>query len=306
MLTTVAVWLPCLGVGVALQRRLHDPQRASHLLFLVVLWVVAPLVVIYAYTTVVVRAELVAAFAAVVTASWVTLMLGVVWGRLVGRDRRECGLLSIATCMGNTASVGYPLATIVFGGPGLALAVIYAEFQFLIPVEGVIFGLARHYAGPQSRGTPAPGVKRLLRTWFLNPPVVAGACAVALRLLGADIRALVAPIGPFTGIAAGMIGFAQLGLATPLTPVAHDRTKLWRALITLLLRCALAPLILLSLGLILHVHIPGVFLLLAAMPVAFNTMVVSAVFDLDAELARLLIAVSTPLVIAAVLIWQMA
>jgi len=54
------------------------------------------------------------------------------------------------------------------------------------------------------------------------------------------------------------------------------------------------------------INIPGVFLLLAAMPVAFNTLVVSAVFDLDRELARLLVAVSTPLVIAGVLIWQLA
>jgi predicted permease len=45
--------------------------------------------------------------------------------------------------------------------------------------------------------------------------------------------------------------------------------------------------------------------LLAAMPVAFYTMVVSAVFDLDKELARLLVAVSTPLVVAGVLLWQL-
>jgi hypothetical protein len=33
-------------------------------------------------------------------------------------------------------------------------------------------------------------------------------------------------------------------------------------------------------------------------------MVVSAVFDLERELARLLVAVSTPVVIAGVLVWQ--
>ena len=46
------------------------------------------------------------------------------------------------------------------------------------------------------------------------------------------------------------------------------------------------------------------FILLAAMPVAFYTMVVSAVFDMDRELARLLVVVSTVLVIAGVLVWQ--
>ena len=303
---TIIAWALCLAGGIALQRRLRDPRRASHILFLIVIWIAAPLVVIYAYTTVVIQVQLLAAFAAAIAASWLTLLIGMVWGRLAGRQRRECAIMAFATGMGNTGSVGFPLATIVFGGPGLALAVIYAEFQFLIPVEAVVLGLGRHYAGPSSRGAAAPGLRRLIRSWLLNPPVVAGVVAVALRLLGVDISDLVAPFGPAMGVAIGLLGFVQLGLATPLTPLAHDRAELWRALVTLVLRCGLAPLILFAMGWLAGVHIPGVFLLLAAMPVAFNTMVVAAVFDLDAELARLLIAVSTPLVIAGVLVWQMA
>ena len=303
---TIIAWALCLAGGIALQRRLRDPRRASHILFLIVIWIAAPLVVIYAYTTVVIQVQLLAAFAAAIAASWLTLLIGMVWGRLAGRQRRECAIMAFATGMGNTGSVGFPLATVVFGGPGLALAVIYAEFQFLIPVDAVVLGLGRHYAGPRSRGAAAPGLRRLIRSWLLNPPVVAGVVAVALRLLGVDISDLVAPFGPAMGVAIGLLGFVQLGLATPLTPLAHDRAELWRALVTLVLRCGLAPLILFAMGWLAGVHIPGVFLLLAAMPVAFNTMVVAAVFDLDAELARLLIAVSTPLVIAGVLVWQMA
>ncbi len=59
-----------------------------------------------------------------------------------------------------------------------------------------------------------------------------------------------------------------------------------------------------GLGWAFDLHIPGVFFLLAAMPVAFYTMVVAAVFDQDRELARLLVAVSTPVVIIGVLVWQ--
>ena len=306
MLITIVGWALCLVGGIALQRRLRDPQRASHILFMIILWIAAPLLVIYAYTTVVVQVELLTALAAAIAASWLTLLIGMAWGRLSGRERREGAVLAFATGMGNTGSVGFPLATIVFGGPGLALAVIYAEFQFLIPVEAVVLGLGRHYAGPRSHGAAAPGLRRLIRSWLLNPPVVAGVVAVALRLLGVDISDLVAPFGPAMGVAIGLVGFVQLGLATPLTPLAHDRAELWRALVTLELRCGLAPLILFAMGWLAGVHIPGVFLLLAAMPVAFNTMVVAAVFDLDAELARLLIAVSTPLVLAGVLVWRMA
>jgi predicted permease len=170
----------------------------------------------------------------------------------------------------------------------------------------VILGLGRYYAGPASRGAAAPGLRRLVRTWLLNPPVVAGVLAISLRLLGIDIRDLVSPLGPVMGLATGIIGFVQLGLAIPLRPLVHDRAELWRAIVTVLLRLAMGPLLLFLLGETVDIHIPGVFFLLAAMPVAFNTMVISAVFDLHDELTRLLIFISTPLVIAGVLIWQMA
>lgn len=304
MLISIAGWLACFAAGVALQRRLRDPQRASHLVFMFVLWVLSPLAVVYGYTTVSVRPGLAAAFACVVAAAWLTLIVGMVWGRLGSRTAGEAGVLAYATAMGNSAILGYPLATLVFGGPGLALAVVFTEFQFLIPSQGVILGLGRHYAGPESRGRRAAGLREMSRSWLLNPPVIAGAAAVALRLLGVDISDLVRPIGPVVGLLFGFVGFLQFGLAVSLEPLRHDHGDLWRGAVTVVLRSALAPIVLLLLGWVAGIHIPAVFLLLAAMPVAFYTMVVSAVFDLDRELARLLVAVSTPLVIAGVLLWQ--
>jgi predicted permease len=262
------------------------------------------LTVVYGYTTVEVRLGLVGAFACVVAAAWITLFSGMVWGRLVGRTRAETGVLAYGTAMGNTAILGYPLATLAFGGPGLALAVVFTEFQFLIPTQGVILGLGRHYAGPDSLGRQATGARDLLRGWFLNPPVVAGAAAVALRLAGVDLTPVVSHYGTTAGLLTGFVGFAQLGLAISLAPLRHDRGDVWRTAVTVVLRSSVAPLLLLALGWVAGIHIPGVFLLLAAMPVAFYTMVVSAVFDMDREAARLLVAVSTVLVVTGVVVWQ--
>jgi len=306
VLISIAGWAACFAVGVALQRRLRDPQRASYVLFLFVLWVLSPLAVVYGYTTVAIRAGSVAAFAGVVAAAWITLLAGVLWGRAAGRSRGEAGVLAYATVMGNSAILGYPLATLVFGGPGLALAVVFTEFQFLIPSQGVVLGLGRHYAGPESLWSRAPGLRQVLRGWLLNPPVVVGAAAVALRLAGVDLTAYVSGYGPVVGMLFGFVGFLQVGLAVSLEPLRHDRGELWRTAVTVAFRSAVMPLVLLVIGWVAGVHIPGVFLLLAAMPVAFYTMVVSAVFDMERELARLLVAVSTPAVIAGVLIWQAA
>jgi predicted permease len=305
VLINLAGWLACFAAGVALQRRLRDPQHASHVLFLLVLWVMSPLAVTYAYTTVPVRPELLAAFACVVATAWGTLAAGLLWGRLGGGDRGESGVLAYATALGNTAILGYPFATLIFGGPGLALAVVFTEFQFLIPTQGVIVGLGRRYAGPGSRVRRALGVRQVLRSWLLNPPVIVGAVAVALRVSGVDITALVRPIGPVVGLSIGFLGFLQLGLAISLEPLRHGRGDLWRTAVTVALRSGLPPLVLLVLSWVTGVRIPSVFLLLAAMPVAFYTMVVSAVFDLDRQLARLVVAVSTVTVIAGVLTWQL-
>lgn len=303
MLTSVAGWAACVAAGIALQLRVRDPERLNRTLFLFSLWIAAPLVVFFSYTTLPLRAGLLAALPVAIAASWIVVGIGFLWARAVGRERGERGVLAIATAMGNTATVGYPLALVVFGSEGLALAVVYSEFQLLIPTLAVQLGVASRFAGPRSRASAA-GPGSLLRSWLLNPPVAAGALAVALRLAGVDLSEAVAPVGPVAGVAVGVLGFFQIGVAVPLEPLAHTRGDLWRAAATTVLRCGAAPLVLYLSGRLLGIHIPAVFLLLAAMPVAFNTIVLARVYDLEARLARLLVAVSTPLVIGGVLIWQ--
>jgi predicted permease len=302
LIPTVIGWSACLALGLYLQRRLRDPGRLSHVLFAVMFWVTEPLLVFFAYTTVHYDAGLLAVGAVVVTSSWLVLGLGVGFGRLTSRHRRERGAVALGSALGNTSYVGFPLAIAVFGPAGLALAVLYSEFQFLIPSLAVSRAVARHYAGPDSLAQSEPGLWSLARGWLVNPLVASGAVALALRLSGVDLHHVVAPLGPPAGLAVGMFGFFQLGLATPLEPLAHRLADLPAVLATLALRCAVAPLLLLSLSHVAGVHVPGVCLLLAATPVAFNPIILARVFDLDAAMLRLVVAISTPLVIVGVLI----
>ncbi len=181
---------------------------------------------------------------------------------------------------------------------------MYSEFQFLIPVLAVSTGVARRFAGPGACAPGAPHLRTLLRSWLLNPPVAAGVLAVTLRVAGADLRDAVEPLGPAAALAIGLFGFVQVGLAAPLERVAHSLADLGRAALTLALRCGVAPLVLYALGRLTGVDIPGAFLLLAATPVAFHTIILARVYALDGALLRLVVAVSTPAVIAAVLLWQ--
>jgi hypothetical protein len=70
------------------------------------------------------------------------------------------------------------------------------------------------------------------------------------------------------------------------------------------LRSSVGPVPLPVAGWLTGIHIPGVFLLPAAMPVASYTMVAAAVFDmeLERELARPLVVASPVLVIAGVVV----
>ena len=304
MALTAAGWVLCLLAGFALQRHVRQPDRLSHLLFLVTYWGTAPLVVFFAYTTVRVELTLFASMLAVIASSWLVLGLGFLWGRAAGRDDPQRGSLTLGVALGNTSIVGYPLAVLAFGPEGLALAVVYSEFQFLIPALAVSVGVARRFAGPDAYGSTAPGLRALVRTWVINPPVVAGLVAVALRAGGVDLRDAVAPLGPVVGLAIGLFGFVQIGLATPLDRMALRPGDLSRAVFTLALRCAVAPLVLYLVGRAAGLQVPGVFLLLAATPVAFHTMVLARVYALDLRLQRLLIVASTPVVVGAVLAWN--
>jgi len=304
VLLTAALWAAGLSAGIGLQRSVPDAQRLSHVLFLLTFWVTSPLMVFFAYTTVAVEAGLFAAMALVVATSWLVLALGFAAARLAGRGAGQRGAMILAAACGNTGIVGFPLAALVFGPPGLALAVVYSEFQFLIPVLAVSAGVARRFAGPGARAPGAPDLRTLVRSWLVNPPVAAGLAAVVLRLAGADLRDAVEPLGSAAALAIGLFGFVQVGLAAPLSRVAHTRADLGRAGLSLVLRCGAAPLVLVALSRLTGVDVPGPFLLLAAAPVAFHTIVLARVYALDGALLRLLVVVSTPAVIAAVLLSQ--
>ena len=179
MILTAAVWAVGLAAGIALQRRVPHPQRLTHILFLATFWVTSPLMVFFAYTTLALDAGLLAAMTLVVASSWLVLALGFGAARLAGSGPAERGAMVLGAGLGNTGIVGFPLAAAVFGPPGLALAVVYSEFQFLIPVLAVSTGVARRFAGPGACAPGAPDLRTLLRSWVVNPPVAAGVLAVA-------------------------------------------------------------------------------------------------------------------------------
>jgi predicted permease len=132
----------------------------------------------------------------------------------------------------------------------------------------------------------------MLAAAVANPPAVAMAVAVAARL--ADIH-VEGAIDARTALAAavGPAGFFLLGSSLPLERVAHDAPELGRAAGALAIRFVGGPLALLVVALVLQIHVPHVFFLLAAMPPAFHLIVLARVYDVRPALTRLLVVGAT-------------
>jgi predicted permease len=233
------------------------------------------------------ESRLALALAAAICASWLTGALAYAYAALVARDRDERGTLALGAAFGNTGFVGYPLAQLAFGHPGLAFAVVYDRLSWLVPVTSISASVARLHG----RRAPDAGRRRPLRALLANPPLWAVALALSLRLAGA-----VPPVGGAGGTAAllvGPVGFFLLGLAVPLEPPAHEGAELGRAAGALAIRLAGGPLLLLLVAHLFGAHVPAPFFLLAGMPSAFHLLVLARVYELRPALMRLLVVGST-------------
>lgn len=287
--------LTAFAAGLALQR-VGDGGRIRGAVWGVFFYVVSPALVLVTFLELHVSRQLVLSLAAAVIATWLVAAAGLGYARLVARERDELGALTLCAGWANTGFVGYPLAQLAFGPPGLALAVLYDRLSWLVPASSISVTVARLFGRRQAA---RPSARRRLRALLVNPPLLALLAAVAMRRLGvelphaAEVRQLSAAlVGPF--------GFLLLGLSLSLEPVAHEAAELRRAAGSLLIRFAGGPLALLSTGMLLGASVPHVFYFLAAMPPAFNVLVLARVYDVRPALTRLLVVGATVPAVAVV------
>src|SRR5919202_6789931 len=194
-------------VGLALQRaREHDRVRGA--IWLVYFWTVAPVLVYAVFRTVHVDRRLLVAVAAAIVATWLLALVSYGYAYAAAPTREERGTLALAAGCPNTGFLGYPLAKLLFGAHGLALAVVYDQFAWLVPATAVTTTVARVHG----RRGPGAAPERPLRVMLLNPPLLALALAVAFRVAGVDIPGTHA-IGRVAGDIVGPAGFFLLGLA---------------------------------------------------------------------------------------------
>jgi predicted permease len=284
-------------LGLAAQR-LRASERLRGGVWHAHFWTISPLLVFVTFLTLHVGRELALALVAAIVATWLVVGAGYLYALLASREPDERAALALAAGFGNTGFVGYPLAQLAFGPPGLALAVLYDRLSFLVPALSVSTAVARLHA---RRSGVEPAAGRRVRAVLANPPLLAMAAALALRAAEVPIP-LVDEGRALAAAAVGPVGFLLLGLSLPLERPDHPRVELSRAAGALAVRFAGGPLALLAVGRLIGAEVPGVFYLLAGMPCAFHLLILARVYELRPALMRLLVVGSTVPAVAVVVL----
>lgn len=216
MATAIAALVLSFALGLWVQRRLPG-ERVRNRSWAAYFWTVTPLLVVTSFTTITFDRGLGLALAAAVIASWTVIGIGYLYATLVSTERDERGALALAAGFPNTGFVGYPLAHLALGNPGLALMVLYDRLAWLVPATAISTTIARLHGRRGAR--PATGLRA--RAVVANPPLLAALAAISLRAVGVDLVAVVEPAGNVAGAIVGPAGFFLLGLVLPLDRPRH-------------------------------------------------------------------------------------
>ncbi len=201
------------------------------------------------------------------------------------------GALFLASSIGNTGYLGYPLSQQLYGQTGLVKAFFYDTLGSMIFLMTAGLFFAQRYG---DHGTKVNALKEIVTF----PPLVSMAVAFALKVgLGAAGVALpvfiVRSLDYLAGATVPLI-MISIGLQLHLGHVARYKMPI---LLTCVLKLGLAPLIALAVGKLMALppSTLGVTVLQASMPPAMFTSVMGLRYKLDNEFLPSAIVVATAL-----------
>jgi len=201
----------------------------------------------------------------------------------------------VAAIVANTGFFGAPVVAMLLGHDDLGAAITYDALVNGPMCFVVAFAVAAAFT---TRGEAA-GAR--LRAYLLrNPPLLAAAAAlVAPDALAPDV--LVDAAGAaLLGLAPA--GFFVLGVQLSAEGMHFPPPISAPLAVVVVLRMAVAPLLLLALAAAAAVDAPDAYLVQAAMPVGVTTLLVTHAYDLDHGLAAAALAWSTALALGAALV----
>ncbi len=182
----------------------------------------------------------------VVAVAWVVFavlfVVAVVAARVLRLDPKRSGGFVLASSLGNTGYLGYPLTSAVLGAAAVPVAVLYDVFGTVLQLVLVGFPAAARYGEGRKLG-----IRHLVGELVTFPALIAA--VVALVTTGVRVPV---PVGNWLDLIASMVApLIMLSVGISLRPAAIGRNAL--ALLVLAgLRLALAPALAALVGRALH------------------------------------------------------
>jgi predicted permease len=283
--------------GVAARRRLGEPaEHDAARLLKAMLFGAMPFVTFFNVAHVEFDSDVLGG----VVIGWIALagVATLAWWLVRGAASRPAtGTVMLGAMLANTGYLGYPLVTVLLGASSLPTAVVYD-----LLVAGPALFLGAFAVGAAFGDAHGDSLRERLRAFFFRNPLMPAFVAglVAPAALAPDVlvdasRILVFCMLPAGFFAVGVYLDSILAPRRALPPLNRGVG------VAVALRLVVAPLLLLLLALPL-IDLPDPYLLLAAMPCGINTLLVSGVYELDRRRAAAMIAWSTTLVLAIVLV----
>jgi predicted permease len=225
------------------------------------------------------------------------MTIGVSWltARSTTSDRTERGALTLIGGFPNTGFIGFPLANLAFGPDGLRLAIIYDQMSLIIPAIVVATIISERH-GPSPATSTARSALMLVAK---SPPVWIVLFFGSLRVFVLNEPAQLEWLGSAIGAIVGPVGFLLLGLSLPLHEFAHGRTETTRVALASGVRIIVAPALLWIVAAATNTEMPTAMYLIAAMPTAFHTLVISRLHGIAPAVVRLGVLVTTTIVVSA-------
>lgn len=294
----------CLAVGQLLRKARLAPENAAATLNVVVLYLSLPAVVLLQLPPFLLQATYSWALAAPVALPWAALLLAwgayAWWGRRRGWSSATIGALIIATGLGNTSFVGFPVLEALLGPPGVQVGLLVDQLGSFCALSTLGLWLAARYSGR------ALSSRDMVRRVVTFPPFISILVAAGWALLGAPghemarplLAKLAATLAPLSVLSVGVqLNFHMSALCR------HAETLTLGLGLRLFVLPALAAILLLGI-LSLRGLIPHATVLEIGMPPMVTAAVIAAQFHLDEELTSLLVGIGILTSLATLPLWH--
>lgn len=286
----------CLFAGFLLKRK-HQafPQNAAKSLNSFVIYVSLPGVILHQIPPLLLSLKIDSTLFIPVSLAWFTFILSYVIFSFIGKKLNwspaKTGALILTAGLGNTSFVGFPLLEALIGPQAIPIGILIDQPGSFLTLSTLGLVVAAMFSGTQLN------TNYILKRVFTFPPFLFLVLAVVWSLFHAPGYEVLAPA--FSKIGATLVPLALFAVGLQLEVKTHILRRRWMPLVLGLgFKLILAPLLFALLYMKLWTGddlTTQVTVLESAMAPMITSAIVATEFNLDTEIANLMVGIGIPL-----------